>query len=229
MIDKLLGGSNNRKLDLADVCLIGEEVLERTNNQRFKERIRNRIVFLPDTLYKKLKNLAKTKYEVDGVLLYREVWNGYFTECRVYTPFLTGVGDEKGVRMRDNRVKILDTFLMENPDYNYIKFHTHPIGTIEKLGINNVYNFSQYDLKGIIKAVSEDIRFMALLITPFTEILAGVGCPALVVYKETEKEEMYRVAGEEFDIHGKLKIIAKRLGYEIKPLNSKGYKGMDYY
>jgi hypothetical protein len=168
-----------------------------------------RTVLLQKHIDSRLQDLTGIVEEVNGILLYRNR-SDY---CPIETIFVTGVGDEGNVKSVPERMRIVNEFLRKNLDYNFVKFHTHSIGTIERFGKYYATNFSQLDIECIEDQIKQDRTHMALLITPETKILKGIDNPALEIVDSIPALQKRSDA-----IIESMKLIAKTLGYTIDGL-----------
>lgn len=170
-----------------------------------------RKVLLPRNLERRLDNLIGLTEEINGILLYRRQMD----YCPIEEIFITGVGSVGHVQAQPERMEIANEFFRRNPDYRFIKFHTHSKGTIERFGQYYAMHFSQADISGIEEQLKYDREFMAMLVTPETKLLSGIDNPELLVangfssYKNRNKA-----------VSLSLKVIAKNLGYDISKLQA---------
>ncbi len=165
-----------------------------------------RDVLISKGLEAQLDSLTSLGEEVSGVLFYREQ-NGC---CVVENMFLTG-GDEAGyVDIRSERADIVNEFLKVNPDYNYVEFHTHSRGTVEKYGQHYARAFSEGDMGAFQEKLNNSIDYMSMLVTPETKILYGINSPNFV-----SVEDFVGYREREQEISEALNVIAKNLGYDV--------------
>ena len=165
-----------------------------------------RQVFLPRDMETKLNTLTGLVEEVNGILLYRPKGDC----CPLEALFMTGIGSEGHVRSAPKRMEIVNEFFSKNPDYRFIKFHTHSKGTIEKFGNHYAQHFSQGDFDGIQEQLKHDRDFMAMLATPETKILYGIDEPELIVVDNSPiYQNRNRIVSEA------LNTIARNKGYDI--------------
>jgi hypothetical protein len=165
-----------------------------------------RHVLITKNLEAKLDSLPDLKEEVSGVLLYREK-NGC---CVVEYIFLTGADEEGYVDIRSERADIINEFFKMNPDYNYVEFHTHSRGTIEKYGQHYARNFSPGDLKVLRDKSDNSSDYMSMLITPEKKLLYGIDNPSLV-----SVEKFVGCKRREQSINEALNVIINNLGYNV--------------
>lgn len=170
-----------------------------------------RKVLLPREIESRLDNLTGLVEEVSGILLYRR--QGEY--CQIEATFMTGVGHEGHVQSSQEHMDVANEFFRRNPDYQFVKFHTHSKGTIDRFGDYYARHFSQRDIDGIKEQLSSDRDFMAMLITPETKLLSGIDNPELVCvntfpgYTERSRE-----------VSQSLKVIAGNLGYDLRRLHA---------
>ncbi len=165
-----------------------------------------RTVLLPKELEQRLVSLANLKSEVNGVLLYRPKEE----YCPIETIFITGKGTEGHVSSTPERMAIVNEFFEKNPEYNFVKFHTHSKGTIEKFGEYYARNFSEADLEGFKEHFKENKTYIGMLITPETRLLCGLDNPKLEVVKGFPG-----YASRSKAVDQAVLLIANRLGYEL--------------
>ena len=170
-----------------------------------------RQVLLPRELESRWDNLTGLVQEVDGILLYRS----QIDYCLLETLFVTGVGTEGHVQALPERIEIANEFFQRNPDYRFVKFHTHSKGTINKFGQYYANHFSQGDIDGIKNQLKEDRDFIALLITPETKLLSGIDNPQLVIVSNFSG-----YAQRSHTISDAIKLIARNKGYDISRLSA---------
>lgn len=165
----------------------------------------SRVIVLPREIEKRLKILTSLKEESNGVLFYRNR-EGY---CAVESIYMTGVGSEGYVQADSTKVRIINRFLEENPDYRFVKFHTHTKGTLVQFGEKYARQFSKGDISVIKEQFKHDPGFIAMLVTPETILLSGLDNPKLSV---VENSETYEQNHENIELS--LKKIADRPGIE---------------
>lgn len=168
-----------------------------------------RKVLLPREISKKLTDLTRLVEEVNGILLYRR--RGIY--CFIDALFITGTGIAGHVDALLERVKIINEFFRVNSDYQFIKFHTHSKGTIEKFGQYFAKNFSREDINYIKKQLKHNRDYIEMLVTPEIKILSGIDNPELVV---VNNHSGYKNKSQA--VSQSLEIIAKDLGYNIDKL-----------
>jgi len=165
-----------------------------------------RKVLLPREIDGRLDNLTGLVEEVDGILLYRR--QGDY--CPIEALFMTGVGSAGHVQAQPDRMEVANEFFERNPGYQFVKFHTHSKGTIERFGDYYARHFSQGDIDGIKEQLGYDRDFMAMLVTPETKLLSGIDNPELVVVNDFPGYQNRSQA-----VSQSLKVIAGKLGYDI--------------
>jgi hypothetical protein len=170
-----------------------------------------RKVLLPREIDERLNNLTGLVEEVDGILLYRR--QGDY--CPIEALFMTGVGSAGHVQAQPDRMEVANEFFRRNPNYQYVRFHTHSKATIERFGDHYARHFSQGDIDGINEQLRDDRDFMAMLITPETKLLSGIDNPELRVVPDSES---YKTRSQAINIQ--LNQIARHLGYDISGLQA---------
>lgn len=165
----------------------------------------SRTIILPREIEKRLGELTKLKEETNGILLYRAAGE----LCPVEAVYITGVGSEGHVQSDQSKIEVVNKFFELNPDYLFIKFHTHTTGTTEKYGAQYAHKFSAGDIAGIKEQLRQDKRFIAMLITQETTLLSGLDNPQLRV---VEQSDVYEINHEKLQIA--LKRVEQSLGME---------------
>ncbi|MFH1212035.1 MAG: hypothetical protein V1659_03850 [Candidatus Woesearchaeota archaeon] len=165
-----------------------------------------RKVLLPKEIDARLDGLSGLIEEVDGILLYRR--QGDY--CPVEALFMTGVGSAGHVQAQPARIQVANEFFRQNPSYQFVKFHTHSKGTIDKFGQYYSRHFSRGDIDAIKEQLKHDRDFMAMLVTPEIKLLCGIDNPELsVVNGFSDYQDRSRVVSQS------LEIIARNLGYDF--------------
>ena len=189
-----------------------------------KERLENRILFLPNHTLNELRRLAGLEVEVEGVLFYGKQKEKNTLRYEVYTGFITGVGDKKGIISIEDRIKMVNEILRIYKPIKYIYFHTYPEGRIEILVPKNTKGSPQYDLKEIKKALREN-KGLKISITPDIKLPTRVGNLNLVtdsLSKDSKKDEEIseRIVREmiEYKLYEMLGYIAERFSYKMERL-----------
>ena len=168
-----------------------------------------RKVLLPKDMESRLDTLTGLVQEVDGILLYRR--QGDY--CPLEQIFMTGVGTEGHVQAHPERMEVANEFFRRNPDYQFVKFHTHSKGTIRKFGDYYARHFSQGDIDGIKEQLRNNRDFIAMLVTPETKLLSGIDNPELMVLNGFRGYQNRSQA-----VSQSLKVIVENLGYDISGL-----------
>lgn len=164
-----------------------------------------RKIILPKVLSDRLDELAKLENETNGVLFYRNRGNQE-NECPCEGIYITNVGTEGHVQAPADKINLINQFLQRNPEYRFIKFHTHTIGTIRRYGQHYATNFSEGDIAGIKAQLKAEREFIALLITPERKLISGIDNPELVVAERVLEYEMNHQR-----IHEQLQGIGREL------------------
>ena len=165
-----------------------------------------RKVLLPRKIDRKLDNLTGLVEEINGILLYRR--QGDY--CPIEALFMTGVGSMDHVQAQSDRMEVANEFFSRNPDYQFVKFHTHSKGTIERFGEYYARHFSRGDIDGIKEQLQYNRNFMAMLVTPEIKLLSGIDNPKLVIVNDFSRYKSRSQA-----VNQSLKAIAENLGYDI--------------
>ena len=171
-----------------------------------------RKVLLPREIDGRLNNLTGLVEEVDGIHLYRR--QGDY--CPIEALFMTGVGSAGHVQAQPDRMEVANEFFRRNPDYQFVKFHTHSKGTIERFGDYYARHFSQGDIDGIKEQLGYDRDFIAMLVTPEKKLLSGIDNPELLVVNDFPAYQNRSQA-----VSQSLKVIAENLGYNISRLQAR--------
>ena len=171
-----------------------------------------RKIILPEEVNGKLDNLAGLVEEVNGILLYRRRNDS----CPVEGLFMTGVGSAGHVQASPERIEMSNEFFRRNPDYQFVKLHTHSKGTIRKFGDYYARHFSQGDIDGIKEQLRHDEDFIAMLVTPEVKLLSGIDNPTLNVVGDFPGYKSRRdFISQEF------RTIAENLGYDLDRLRAR--------
>ena len=170
-----------------------------------------RKVLLPRELDGRLSNLTELTEEVDGILLYRRQDDF----CPIEALFMTGVGSAGHVQAQPERMEVANEFFRRNPNYQFVKFHTHSKGTIERFGQYYARHFSQGDIDGIKEQLGYDKNFMVMLVTPETKLLCGIDNPELLIVNDFPGYQNRSQA-----VSQSLNVIAENLGYDISRLQA---------
>ncbi|MDO8555900.1 MAG: hypothetical protein Q7R96_01870 [Nanoarchaeota archaeon] len=151
-----------------------------------------RIVIIPQAIEDKLVRLTTLVEEVNGVLLYRP--REQFCPCEA--SFITGVGHEGHVQADPQRTKVVNTFFERNPEYCFVKFHTHTQETIRRFGDVYATNFSSLDIAGYDEQIRNDQRFIGMVVTPRTKLVYGHDDPSVYTMESFPE---YRLRGAIID------------------------------
>jgi hypothetical protein len=173
-------------------------------------RTTQRKVILHPALDVKLTGLADLNEETDGILLYTR----HGEICPITGIFMTGVGTAGHVKSAPERIEIAIEFFRANPAYQCAKFHTHSKGTIERFGRHYASHFSPEDTEIMRDQMRADRDFMALLVTPETKLLCGIGRPKLIV------EEFPDYAQQNRFVQAGIRAAARHLGYNLVRLRA---------
>jgi hypothetical protein len=130
--------------------------------------------------------------------------------CPIEALFMTGVGSAGHVQAQPDRMEVANELFRRNPDYRFVKFHTHSKGTIEKFGDYYAKHFSQGDIDGIKEQLRYDRDFIAMLVTPKIKLLSGIDNPELIVVDDFPEYQNRSQA-----VSQSLKVIAGNFGYDI--------------
>ena len=171
-----------------------------------------RRIILPRELDVRLNNLAGMVEEVNGILLYRRQED----LCHLEGIFMTGVGEEGHVQAEHDKIVIANEFFRRNPEYKYVKFHTHSIGTITKYGDYYSDHFSEGDIETYKEQLKENKEFIAMLITQKTKLLCGIDNPTLEIVEDYPGFEKRKQA-----VRDAFYIIKRNLGYDNGPFNAR--------
>ena len=134
-----------------------------------------RNIIIPEDILKKLKLLTRLENEINGILPYRMATQGKTTNCVVESSFFTGAGTGASVSRDPQRLKAINQFLQESPEYRVIDFHTHP----ERLGSHWHEHFSNQDIDTFKDHLKDDPLYIGMLVTPTHEILWAPDKPEL--------------------------------------------------
>ncbi len=137
----------------------------------------SQIVALPKTLENTLDALIAVNQESNGV-----IWTKRKGRINVCTSiFMTGIGDDSHVEANEERIRLVNVFLEKNPQYCFVKFHTHTYATIQKHGEYYAEHFSTGDIQGYQEQLQHNPDFLAMVVTPVKKLLYGRDNPELVV------------------------------------------------
>ena len=131
-------------------------------------------LYLPKSLEDELTSLTRREEEVQGVLICAgKPFDSSTLESFAATYKAIGVGSVGSVETDENAKNFVDYFLITNPRYGFVLFHTHSKGTV-KLSDEWAYNFSAGDLETITK--NKEIfgpHYFELLFTPKRILYSG--------------------------------------------------------
>ena len=134
-----------------------------------------RNVIIPEDILENLELLTGMENEINGILPYRMATQGETTNCVVESSFFTGAGTGASVSRDPQRLKAINQFLQENPEYRIIDFHTHP----ERLGSHWHQHFSDQDVKTFRDHLKDDPLYIGMLVTPTHKIIWAPDKPEL--------------------------------------------------
>lgn len=181
----------------------------------------SRTVLLPREFERKLDELATLEEEVNGILLYRPqqtqdefrllrflLYTRLKDWCPIENIFMTGIGHEGHVQAEQQRMDVANEFFKRNPEYRFVKFHTHSKGTIRKFGDNYATQFSDGDIRSYEEQLRMDPEFIGMVVTPRTKLLYAPDNPTLRVVEKFPSN-----ANEK--INSDLREIARVMGYDF--------------
>ncbi|NCN87134.1 hypothetical protein GW932_04835 [archaeon] len=166
-----------------------------------------RIVLLPKKFNERIDNLVGLQEEVNGILFYQPQ-NEF---CPIESIFLTGIGNSGHVSSSSDRIKIANIFLKNNNSYNFVKFHTHSLGTIKKFGEFYSYNFSKEDIESYKEQLKYDTNFIGMVATPKIKLLYGLDNLSIRIVNGFP----YKA---DLKINNELNNIAKAEGFNLEKL-----------
>jgi len=152
--------------------------------------------------------MAQLTNEVNGILLYRR--QGDY--CPIEAILTTGIGTTSHVVAEDSQMKVANEFFRKNPDYQYVKFHTHSQGTISQHGSYYETHFSDADIKSYQDQLRHYPDFIGMVVTPRTKLLYAPDNPDLRVVPGDPRQANERIRKD-------LKAIAKSSGVELFPVS----------
>lgn len=173
--------------------------------------IPKRTVLLPQALDDRLQELVGLKQETAGVLLYVPQSATGRLELRVDGLFMLGRGTGHTVTLELQRYHIVENFLLLNPEYHHIEWHTHPLASTQE---------SSADLDAYGRRITENKEFIGMIVAPNNYRLIafgrGQGSTALrIVPTPSDFQE------KETFLSNQLHLAAAELGYEgIQPLRA---------
>lgn len=134
-----------------------------------------RKIIIPEDILEQLKLLTEMENEINGIMLYRPTQIHGETACVVESFFFTGSGTGASVSRDPQRLRVINQFLKENPEYKIIDFHTHP----RRLGDHWHRNFSGQDIETFRDHLQDDPHYIGMLITPTHNLLYAPDSPEL--------------------------------------------------
>lgn len=163
-----------------------------------------RKVLLSRNFEQRLYNLTKLEQETNFVLLYRRQQD----YCPIENMFMTGVGIPSHVRAQQDRMNVANEFFRRNPEYQFVKGHTHSAGTIKKHGESLADNFSSGDIASYDEQISHNPDFIGMLVTPITMKLYAPDSPKLQITETHPYNAETRIRNE-------IKEIAQQQGVSL--------------
>ena len=161
----------------------------------------DRTIAIPADTYGSLVRLTELDYEVSGALLYRPFerdskGNLCIPECI----YVLGIGDNlgSGVSSDSRCVKVLSRFLDENPEYNFIHFHTHP-GYSFFQSRDNFTDLSIDDIEFYEENISLNPSFIGIMISPLGTTIYARDNPGLVKLLGQSKKDVDEKTYEEIE------------------------------
>lgn len=130
-----------------------------------------RRILIPRPILDRIQNLAGLQQETNGVLFYKpqEAADGY--SCPVHSMFVTGVGTAVHVIAQRDKVQIVNKFLENNPEYRFVKWHVHSVGT----GQQWHDRFSAGDIDGYERQIEDEPGFIGMMVSPTHVLIHGHG------------------------------------------------------
>lgn len=171
------------------------------------QRVRRRIL-VPISIDGKLRHLAGLKQESNGALLYVPTLTSDGLNCRVDALYMTAVGTAGNVCAEPQRMAIINRFFESNPEYRFVKWHTHCRGTGEYW----FTRFSQGDIRAYKEQLRQDSRFIGMVVSPTRKLLYGKGIVELALMLDTSNSQR-----RERQVQGELQTAARELGYDDLP------------
>lgn len=124
-------------------------------------------VFLPEKFRDSLvDNASRYKEEIAGFFICRKAGRDYTALKMV----MTGVGDEQSVDPSSRKYDALNELLNKHKKYEYVDFHTHSRGTINKYGDGYGKDWSRGDIDNFERASD---GYIGMLFTPDTIKIKG--------------------------------------------------------
>ncbi|MBI2658306.1 hypothetical protein HYX08_06470 [Candidatus Woesearchaeota archaeon] len=143
------------------------------------------------------------------ILLYRP--QGRY--CPIEAIYMTARGNPGHVRAEDQRMDVVNEFFRRNPDYGFVKFHTHSQGTIRIFGEQFATHFSEGDLRSYEEQLRTNPEFIGMVVTPETKLLYAPDNPTIRVVSGFPSEANER-------IHRELEEIKRAFGYDFPSLTA---------
>ncbi len=125
-----------------------------------------RIIVLPASLKDTLKEIANKYNECAGALFYLPRKYEHAVVCPLSHILILKEGTPGAVTLDYYDIKKIEKIL-NNTRLNYILFHTHSTGTIEKYGAYYGTNFSEQDKQIINRFLRTRRDHISMLVTPY--------------------------------------------------------------
>jgi len=171
-----------------------------------------RIVILPKKMKDELVDLAMDENETSGYIFYKQPKNDNEDEyCKLEQYVITGEGTPGRVESLEEGRLMVEEFLKRNPNYDYIEFHTHSVGTLRDYGEDYGWEFSDIDRQNINEAVAEKSNYIQMLVTPKTTLISGKNGIKLAIVDNLPSYEKQRDA-----INKALDELAEDLGVKLE-------------
>ncbi len=192
-----------------------EEVVSLTEKE--KEELKNREIIIPEDINEKLEELANLDYEVQGFLYYKKQGN----RCLVEGIHETGKGEvgKDTVEIDPFKGEIFKRFLLENKNYDFIEFHTHPKYLKDwsekfspKLG-EDISGNPIGDILNMKAWIKDEKDSMFIMVAPKKRTVAGIGDFKLEV---SNYEDSKNLSGKKEYIDNVLRNIEKKIKWEQK-------------
>jgi hypothetical protein len=131
-------------------------------------------LYLPKSLEDELVSLTDREEEIQGVLICAgKPFRPETLESFAAAYKILGVGGAGSVKTDENAKNVVDYFLITNPRYGFVLFHTHSRGTV-KLDDEWAHKFSLADLESIEKKKEiYGLHYFELLFTPRMILYSG--------------------------------------------------------
>lgn len=123
------------------------------------------LIILQEELEKLAKLPRVTEDEFQGTCLYHRAIDSFLYDS-IGGSVITGRGSPGTVTSDKNVLRKVNGFLEQNPNYGYVEFHTHSIGTIRRFGDRYNFEFSPGDIDMIKESASDYPDYRHMLITP---------------------------------------------------------------